>query len=202
MNILLHIYKHKRFSSFAPSLKGVKKINLLPLGFGANKLIYNLQDSFFVKNANLYSNYSPLNSNTMKTSFLITFIMFSFSVCLAQHNNQEDVNSPDIFFEQTTVDFGSISNNSNPEIIYKFTNTGTAPLLLTAVKPSCGCTTPQWPKEPIAAGESAVIKATFNTRGNAGKYVTKSISVTTNIRENGKYKVIILLFKGQVEADK
>lgn len=46
MNILFHTGKQEGFSSFAPSLKGGKKINLLPLGFGANNLIFNFQDRF------------------------------------------------------------------------------------------------------------------------------------------------------------
>jgi len=146
--------------------------------------------------------FNHLKNNNMKTSILISILFFTFSVCFGQDILTEEIPSPDIKFEQTTIDLGTISDDSNPVIIYRFTNTGSSPLLLKKVKPSCGCTIPKWPQQPIAAGESGEIKATFSTRGSAGKFVRKSIVVTTNIKENGTDKVFNLVFKGHVETAK
>ncbi len=65
---------------------------------------------------------------------------------------------------------------------FKFKNTGKEPLILTNVKASCGCTTPQWPREPIMPGQEASIKAVYNSKGRPGNF-NKSITVTSNDSE-------------------
>jgi len=103
-----------------------------------------------------------------------------------------------IEFKQMTYDFGKVMEGTIVEHDYKFTNTGSEPLILKKVKASCGCTTPSWPRNAIAPGETGVIHAKFDTkkRGRVGGAPqNKSITVTGNIT-GGK---TVLKLKGLVD---
>ena len=100
---------------------------------------------------------------------------------------------PALTFETTEVDYGVIEQNSEPYRSFNFTNTGDAPLIITNAKGSCGCTVPEYPKEPIAMGESNVIKVRYATN-RIGKF-TKTVTLTTN-EIDAKQHVITI--KGEV----
>lgn len=102
--------------------------------------------------------------------------------------------APVITFTSETHDFGNIPQGTPVSVEFKFTNTGKTDLLLANVKPSCGCTTPEWSREPIAPGESGSIKATFNA-ANAGPF-NKAITITSNATEGTKR----IFIKGSVAA--
>ncbi len=95
-------------------------------------------------------------------------------------------------FENTTWDFGTIKQGESVDYVFKFENTGTEPLIITKAKGSCGCTAPNWPKEPIAPGEIGEIQVKFNSRGKKGtqkKTVTIWANTTPNqtrLRVNGE----------------
>lgn len=82
-------------------------------------------------------------------------------------------------FEETTFDFGTINEGEKVRHTYAFTNTGSEPLILSDAKGSCGCTVPQWPREPIAAGESGEIIVEFNSKNKSGKKNQK-VTITAN----------------------
>ena len=63
--------------------------------------------------------------------------------------------------------------------VFTFKNTGNEPLVLSNVKPSCGCTTPSWTKEPVAPGEEGEILVEFDSKGKSGKQ-TKTVTITAN----------------------
>ena len=69
--------------------------------------------------------------------------------------------------------------------IFTFKNTGNEPLIISNAKAGCGCTVPQWPKEPIAPGESGTIAVKFNSKGKPGKQ-TKRVTLTMNTTPNTK----------------
>ena len=82
---------------------------------------------------------------------------------------------PEITFKETNHDFGEIQFKGNGSYEFVFVNTGNEPLILTQPKSSCGCTVPEWPRQPILPGESNVIKVTYKNTdrpGNFNKYVT------------------------------
>ena len=82
-------------------------------------------------------------------------------------------------FEKSEHDFGSITQGTPQETMFKFTNTGDAPLIITDAKSSCGCTVPEYPKNtPIAPGDSGSMVVKFN--GSGQNQVTKTITVTAN----------------------
>ena len=85
-----------------------------------------------------------------------------------------------ISFKEDKFDFGKIKEADGPvSHVFEFTNTGNAPLLLQNVQPTCGCTTPEWSKEPVKPGAKGTIKATFNPAGRPGSF-DKPINITTN----------------------
>lgn len=82
-------------------------------------------------------------------------------------------------FETTDHDFGTINQGDIVEYTYKFKNTGDAPLIIQGAQGSCGCTVPNWTKEPIPAGGSGVVTAKFDSHGKQGAQ-HKTVTVTSN----------------------
>jgi Protein of unknown function (DUF1573) len=101
--------------------------------------------------------------------------------------------APQIKFEKTTHDFGNIPQGTPVTTTFTFKNAGKAPLVLSNVQASCGCTTPSYTKEPIAPGKTGTITATYNAAG-AGQF-NKSITVTSNAGEP-----VVLMLQGTVVA--
>ncbi|AFC22910.1 DUF1573 domain-containing protein [Saprospira grandis] len=82
-------------------------------------------------------------------------------------------------FAEDAFDFGTIKQGEKVTHTFKFTNDGDKPLTITNAKGSCGCTVPQYPKEPIAPGESGEIEVEFNSAGKKGAQ-TKFVTLTAN----------------------
>ncbi|NVK49635.1 MAG: DUF1573 domain-containing protein [Cyclobacteriaceae bacterium] len=74
-----------------------------------------------------------------------------------------------ITFKEKSIDFGDIVQGAKVSHTFEFTNTGDAPLVISNVAATCGCTVPSWPKEPVAPGKSAKIEVSFNSAGKMGK---------------------------------
>jgi hypothetical protein len=87
--------------------------------------------------------------------------------------------SPEITFEQTVHNFGQITQGEKVEYAFKFTNTGKQDLVIQDAVSSCGCTVPEWPKEPVKPGESGYLKVVFDSHGKEG-YTEKEISIKAN----------------------
>lgn len=82
-------------------------------------------------------------------------------------------------FEETSYDFGSIEEGTIVSQVFTFTNTSDEPLILIDAKGSCGCTVPQWPREPILPGETASLTVEFNSKNKRGKRSQK-VTLTAN----------------------
>jgi uncharacterized cupredoxin-like copper-binding protein len=98
---------------------------------------------------------------------------------------------PKMEFAETEFDFGTIDQGTNVEHVFKFTNTGDAPLVIVNAKSSCGCTVPTYPKTPVAPGDSAEMLVKFN--GSGKNQVSKTVTVTANT-ETGKETIKIKAF--------
>ena len=110
----------------------------------------------------------------------------------AQDNS---VNTQDsIVFEKLINDYGTIAKGSDGNCEFKFTNKGKVPLILSNVRASCGCTTPEWTKTPVSPGENGVIKVKYNTN-RVGSF-NKSITVKSNAVNSS----VVLHIKGNVKA--
>lgn len=86
---------------------------------------------------------------------------------------------PVAVFESVDHDFGTINEGQKVIHVYKVKNTGEAPLIIQSAQPSCGCTAPDWTKDPIPVGGSGFVKAEFDSKGKPG-INNKTITVTAN----------------------
>jgi len=136
-------------------------------------------------------------SNVMK-KVLVSLLVVISTVTMScsqtpSADTQKSVFGPGLEFNELEHDYGVIEQGSDGTYNFEFTNSGTEPLVLSNVRSSCGCTIPQWPKEPINAGESASILVKYNT-SRPGPF-NKSITVYSNASD----QPIILHIKGKVE---
>lgn len=90
------------------------------------------------------------------------------------------VNAQEIKLGENEVDFGDVQK-STKQLVKDVTiyNTGDAPLIITNVKPTCGCTVPSWPKTPIAPGKSATMTIKYSSTTKVGRF-SKAITVLSN----------------------
>lgn len=143
------------------------------------------------------------------------FLVSALSLCLAFANAQtaapavtqsatpaateakpvENKNQAEFKFDVMEYNYGSIKQGESVTYNFKFTNIGKEPLVITTAHGSCGCTVPDWPKEPIKKGESGTIKVTFNSAGKMGAQ-----DKTVTINSNAKTNPAILHIKGNVDA--
>ena len=79
----------------------------------------------------------------------------------------------------TEHDFGTISEGQEVRKVYEFKNTGEAPLIIENVRPSCGCTAPNWTKTPIPVGGTGTVEVLFNSKGKPNAQ-NKTVTVTAN----------------------
>jgi Protein of unknown function (DUF1573) len=95
-------------------------------------------------------------------------------------------------FEKETHDFGTIAQGTPVSYEFKFKNSGNQPVVLSNVVASCGCTTPEWSKEPVLPGKSAIIKAGYNAAAMGA--FNKSITITSNAANSTQ----VIFIKGTV----
>ena len=91
----------------------------------------------------------------------------------------DTVNVAKIAFEEESYDFGEVDEGAVVVHTFSFTNTGKAPLLISSARSTCGCTVPDWPKEPVPPGEKGKIEVKFNTQGKKNRQ-TKPITIVAN----------------------
>ena len=122
----------------------------------------------------------------MKKLVILLFVgMIGFAV-----SAQEKVAK--IKFETETIDYGTIEKGANGVRVFEFTNIGDAPLVITKVKSTCGCTVPSWPKAPVMPGETGQIEVKYDTK-RLDVFI-KTILVTSNAQRPS----IALKIKGNV----
>ena len=140
-----------------------------------------------------------------KTLFLAVLVAFGMTSCkdnaaekvsadnvaaAAERDTQAD-KCPVMSFSESTYDFGTINQGEAQEHVFTFTNTGEADLVIVDAKSSCGCTVPQYPKTPIAPGESGEMLVKFN--GSGKNQVSKTVTITANTQK-GKEMISIKAF--------
>jgi len=108
----------------------------------------------------------------MKKIYSILFIGLFTITLLAQEKIAK------IEFETTVIDYGTIEKGADGIRVFKFKNTGDAPLVVSAVKSSCGCTVPKKPEAPILPGEDGEIQVKYDTK--RVNPIRKTITVTSN----------------------
>lgn len=122
----------------------------------------------------------------MRKSFLLLGFLFTILMVSAQEKAE-------IQFKEETIDYGKIRRGSDGVRVFEFTNTGDAPLVITNVRSSCGCTIPKKPEEPILPGQTGQIEVKYDTNRAAGPF-RKAITVSSNANSPTK----ILKIKGEL----
>lgn len=110
---------------------------------------------------------------------ILLLILCCVIVSVGWLSAQAQTNVAEIFFETDSHEFGDIFQGDKVQHTFSFTNTGNAPLVLSGVLTTCGCTAPVWPKEPILPGDSGDITIVFNSTGRVG-WQNKIITVRSN----------------------
>lgn len=101
---------------------------------------------------------------------------------------------PFMSFDTDAHDFGTITEEGGPVTYrFEFTNTGGAPLIISNVTTSCGCTAPSWSKEPVLPGAKGFVSATYDPKNRPGKF-EKTITVVSNAEKSP----VILRISGEV----
>lgn len=119
--------------------------------------------------------------------------VFAINETMAQ-TNPAVASGATMEFDKEIHDYGTIDQHGDGSCEFKFTNTGSEPLIISNAKGSCGCTVPEWPRKPIAPGESEVIKVKYDTK-RVGP-INKSVTITYN----GTPPTKVLRIKGTVKA--
>ncbi len=119
-----------------------------------------------------------------KLSFVLLFVLFGISLSA----------QPVMTLAEKEHDYGTIKEEGGPQTYdFQLTNTGNQPLVIQRIVASCGCTTPDWTKEPIAPGGKGKITAIYDPKNAPGKF-SKTLSVYTN----SKPEMVTLVIKGEV----
>jgi Protein of unknown function (DUF1573) len=110
--------------------------------------------------------------------------------CIAFLGTNALVSAQKIEFETLEVNYGKVTKGANGVREFKFKNTGSAPLVIENAQGSCGCTVPDYPREPIMPGASGVIRVKYDTQ-RVGAF-TKYVTLTSNSTDNTSTRLTIL----------
>ncbi len=130
----------------------------------------------------------------MKKLMIIAVLALVANTGFSQATTASKSDMAVIQWDAATHDFGKIKQGVPVSHEFKFTNKGKVPAVITNAQPSCGCTTPNWTRDPVMSGGEGYVKATFNAMA-IGPF-DKVITVTANT-EGG---VVMLHIKGEVEG--
>lgn len=128
--------------------------------------------------------------------------MLLLLACVLHVGAQTETKGAEIKFDKLTHDFGKFSESS-PKVscVFTYTNVGDSPLIINQAMASCGCTVPEYTKQPVMPGQKGEIKVTYNGTGRFPGHFKKSIT----IRTNGVVEMTRLYIEGDMQeaaADK
>jgi hypothetical protein len=121
----------------------------------------------------------------MKKIMLVFAVIIGFAFTASAQDNEK----AEFKFNEEKHDFGKIPQGTPVTTVFEFTNVGKEPLILTDVKPTCGCTIADYTKTPVKSGEKGTIKITYNAAAVAP--FNKTIVVTSNAKTPTKYLNIV-----------
>lgn len=115
----------------------------------------------------------------------LNLYLLAFTLCTAACGGSDapavagQAGTTSIEWLDSARNFGNINEGQKLAVSFRFRNTGNKPLIIESVKPTCGCTVAEYPKEPIAPGEEGEITGAFDSNGREG-FQRKHITVTSN----------------------
>ncbi len=117
----------------------------------------------------------------------LALAVFAINANITAQQGTAFVQGPKLTLDKEVHNYGKIKKGADGSCYFTISNSGTEPLLVSNAKGSCGCTVPDWPREPIAPGETAKMKVTYAT--NRVGPINKSVTITSN-SVDGKVKVV------------
>ncbi len=137
---------------------------------------------------------SKIRAMQKRIFFLITLISIMVMSCKNREQNATDESHPSaISFKSIMYDFGTIPYDSDGRCYFEFTNISKVPLVVNVVRTTCGCTRPEWPKEPVDPKKTGKIGITYNTK------ISGNFQKTITVYSNAKDSPTKLMIKGKVE---
>jgi hypothetical protein len=120
----------------------------------------------------------------MKQFTLLLFIALITNACSSSNSSESKANvdkatAPVMTFAKESHDFGQVNEGDKVVFDFFFTNTGKSALIISNATATCGCTVPEYPKQPLAPGKTGIIHVVFNSTGKSGMQ-NKIITLTTN----------------------
>lgn len=126
---------------------------------------------------------------------VLSIVAMAIGLTFAAQAQEASPVGPSISVDKDVHDYGEIEKGGDPYCEFVVTNTGTEPLIISNARGSCGCTVPEWSKDPILPGKTSTIKVRYDTK-RVGP-INKSVTLTTNaVNEPTK----VLRIKGNVKA--
>jgi uncharacterized protein (DUF58 family) len=151
-----------------------------------------LLNEFLTKIAVLHLLAQNVKNYSMRNAVLS--LAFVFLAALGANAQLNIESGAKLEFEKEVHDYGTLKQGEPAVYEFKFTNTGNEPLVISNARGSCGCTVPDWPRQPIAPGKSAVIKVKYDS--NRLGPINKSVTIQSNaINEPNK----VIRIKGNIE---
>jgi len=126
------------------------------------------------------------------TKRLAVLSLFCFAAFILMAQNKQNKDKETIIFSEMIHDYGTIEVGSPGKSEFKFTNNMKRALVISNVNPSCGCTVADWPKEPILAGKTGIIKLHYNTK------IPGTFNKTIMVNSNARNPTVMLRIKGNV----
>lgn len=114
-------------------------------------------------------------------------VLFFRLMFLAVTPAQVSEGTPVITFSQTTIKLGDVFPNERYDRVFTFTNTGDAPLIISDIETSCGCTVVKFSKEPVMPGKTGEIQVAYIPKKSTLGFISKSFIVTTNAKNGTEY---------------
>ncbi len=123
-----------------------------------------------------------------KIIFALTMLTITGTAAFAQDKKvmvdtktapASSLTAENLAFKTDMHNFGNLGEGDPAVYVFEFKNTGKEPLIIQRVQASCGCTTPDWTKEPIAPGKMGMVKASYGTQGRPGNF-DKTLTVFSN----------------------
>lgn len=109
---------------------------------------------------------------------MLAVMVFNLNAAQDEFSDVEHVDGSSIYFAESTYNFGEVPQGEKRKHIFTFYNNGTEPVVISRVRPSCGCTVSEYTREPVAPGQKGEIHAEYNSANRHGHFSTQ-IKVTS-----------------------
>ena len=128
----------------------------------------------------------------MRRLLIASLIFILLTACVSKSEQQAKQLGNEIYFAQTTIDYGQIREGSEGLYNIEFKNLADHPIVINRVRSSCGCTVPSWSREPIEPGSGGKIQVKYNTE------LTGSFMKSVYVYSSAANSPVKLTVKGKV----